>query len=675
MTDDESIAGLAAELSVPQKAALCLGSDFWHTAPVSELGIEAVMVSDGPHGLRKQPQRGDRRRARRQRARHLLPDRLGARLAPGIRSWPARWVPRSARRRGPRASRSSSGPASTSSARRCAGATSSTSPRTRTWPAGSAAADRRRAAVAGGRRAASSTSPPTTRRPTGCGSAPTSTSAPCARSTCPAFEHVVTAARPWTVMCAYNKLNGTYASQHRWLLTDVLRERVGLRRAGRLRLGRGARPGRRARRGPGPGDAAEPRRQRPGDRRRGRGRGPGRGGARPAVGAGAAARGAGPAAASPPGWTPTRTTPWPAGPRRRAWCCCKNDGRAAADRQRRAGPSPSSASSPARRASRARAAPRSSRPASTSRWTSWPRRCPAPTLRFAAGYRIGERRRRHRGRRRSGGGGRQRGHRRRRRRRLPRPAARRGVRGLRPHPHRPAGAQTSLLAGLAEAVPGTPIVVVLSNGSAVRTSTWDHAAAAVLECWLGGQAVGGAIADVLTGVVNPSGRLAETIPLRLEDCPSYLNFPGEEGHVRYGEGVFVGYRGYDALGPAGRLPVRPRPVLHQLLLPRPADQPGRFGDAGDLAVTVRVHGHQHRRPRRAGGRPGLRRRPGRRGRPAPARAQGVRQDRPGAGRRAGGHVHASPPATCPTGRRVHRRWVLEGGEFRSRSARPPATSG
>jgi beta-glucosidase len=64
---------------------------------------------------------------------------------------------------------------------------------------------------------------------------------------------------------------------------------------------------------------------------------------------------------------------------------------------------------------------------------------------------------------------------------------------------------------------------------------------------LGGQAAGGAAADLLLGVVNPSGRLAETVPIRLEDNPAHLNFPGEAGHVRYGEGVFVGYRGYDAL--------------------------------------------------------------------------------------------------------------------------------
>jgi beta-glucosidase len=105
-------------------------------------------------------------------------------------------------------------------------------------------------------------------------------------------------------------------------------------------------------------------------------------------------------------------------------------------------------------------------------------------------------------------------------------------------------AQTELLARLGAT--GVPVVVVLANGSAVRTGPWEEHAAAVLECWLGGQAVGGAIADVLTGAADPGGRLAETIPLRLEDTPSYLNFPGEERQVRYGEGVFVGYRGFDA---------------------------------------------------------------------------------------------------------------------------------
>jgi beta-glucosidase len=92
------------------------------------------------------------------------------------------------------------------------------------------------------------------------------------------------------------------------------------------------------------------------------------------------------------------------------------------------------------------------------------------------------------------------------------------------------------------------VIVVLANGSVVRLSTWDHKVAAILECWLSGQAAGGAAADLILGVANPSGKLAETIPVRLEDNPSYLNFPGDPGHVRYGEGIFIGYRAYDRLG-------------------------------------------------------------------------------------------------------------------------------
>jgi beta-glucosidase len=104
--------------------------------------------------------------------------------------------------------------------------------------------------------------------------------------------------------------------------------------------------------------------------------------------------------------------------------------------------------------------------------------------------------------------------------------------------------QTTLLAAVAEVNPR--VVVVLSNGSTVQVAGWEQHAAAILEGWLLGQAGGGAVADLLVGRANPSGRLAETIPLRLPDTPSYLDFPGELGVVRYGEGVFVGYRGYDA---------------------------------------------------------------------------------------------------------------------------------
>ncbi len=91
------------------------------------------------------------------------------------------------------------------------------------------------------------------------------------------------------------------------------------------------------------------------------------------------------------------------------------------------------------------------------------------------------------------------------------------------------------------------VIVVLSNGGAVTVGDFAPVVGAVLECGLGGQASGSAAVDALTGVVNPSGKLAETIPLRLADTPSYLNFPGEDRHVRYGEGLFVGYRHFDAI--------------------------------------------------------------------------------------------------------------------------------
>ena len=91
------------------------------------------------------------------------------------------------------------------------------------------------------------------------------------------------------------------------------------------------------------------------------------------------------------------------------------------------------------------------------------------------------------------------------------------------------------------------LIVILANGGVVRVSTWEDKVAAILECWLSGQAAGGAAVDLLLGVANPSGKLAETIPVRLQDNSSYLNFPGEEGVVRYGEGIFIGYRAYDKL--------------------------------------------------------------------------------------------------------------------------------
>lgn len=88
------------------------------------------------------------------------------------------------------------------------------------------------------------------------------------------------------------------------------------------------------------------------------------------------------------------------------------------------------------------------------------------------------------------------------------------------------------------------IVVVLHNGSPVLMP-WLGKAGAVLEMYLAGQASGAAAIDLLFGRANPSGKLAETFPLRLEDNPSYLDFPGSRDKVHYREGIFIGYRYYD----------------------------------------------------------------------------------------------------------------------------------
>ena len=88
------------------------------------------------------------------------------------------------------------------------------------------------------------------------------------------------------------------------------------------------------------------------------------------------------------------------------------------------------------------------------------------------------------------------------------------------------------------------VVVVLHNGSPVEMP-WADEVKGILEAYLGGQAVGQAEVDVLFGKANPCGKLAETIPYKLADNPSYLNFPGDGQTVEYNEGIFVGYRYYD----------------------------------------------------------------------------------------------------------------------------------
>ena len=88
------------------------------------------------------------------------------------------------------------------------------------------------------------------------------------------------------------------------------------------------------------------------------------------------------------------------------------------------------------------------------------------------------------------------------------------------------------------------VVVVLHNGSPIEMP-WLSKVNGVLEAYLSGEASGAAVVDILFGKVNPSGKLPETFPLKYEDNPTYISFPGEGNEVNYAEGVFVGYRYYD----------------------------------------------------------------------------------------------------------------------------------
>ncbi|MGY0195830.1 glycoside hydrolase family 3 protein [Leptothrix sp. BB-4] len=114
--------------------------------------------------------------------------------------------------------------------------------------------------------------------------------------------------------------------------------------------------------------------------------------------------------------------------------------------------------------------------------------------------------------------------------------------------------QNELITRVVAANPNT--VVVLQSGSPLLLP-WLDAVPAVLQAWYPGQECGDAIADVLTGAAEPGGRLTQTWPLRMEDTVAYgdpLQYPGVDGRVVYGEGVFIGYRHHEANGHAVQFP-------------------------------------------------------------------------------------------------------------------------
>ncbi len=154
------------------------------------------------------------------------------------------------------------------------------------------------------------------------------------------------------------------------------------------------------------------------------------------------------------------------------------------------------------------------------------------------------------------------------------------------------GEQDELVRRVVAANPNT--VVVLNTGAPV-TINWPDGPRALLQAWFGGQELGHAVVDVLTGEAEPGGRLPTTYPVRLEDSPSFGNFPGEFGEVRYGEGVLMGYRGFEAR----RTPVR-FPFGHGLSyttfeIGAPTLSRAEGGGAGEVTLTVPVSNTGSRR--------------------------------------------------------------------------------
>jgi beta-glucosidase len=147
------------------------------------------------------------------------------------------------------------------------------------------------------------------------------------------------------------------------------------------------------------------------------------------------------------------------------------------------------------------------------------------------------------------------------------------------------GAQDELVSQVLAANPNTVVVV---NAGAPVTMDWADQARAVLQIWFGGQEMANALVDVLTGESEPGGRLPTTIPLRLEHNPSFGTFPAEQSHLRYGEGVLVGYRWYEARHLPTRFPFGHGLSYTNFVLGAPRLSSREFSPGDRLTVEVPV---------------------------------------------------------------------------------------
>ena len=538
MTDVFDVERVLAELTLEEKAALTSGSDFWHTDSVARLGVPAVMVTDGPHGLRKQNGASD----------HVgLADSVPATCFPPAAALGSTWDPELLERVGAALGRETRG--NDVAVLLGPGINMKRSPlcgRNFEYLAEDPAlAGRLGTSLVAGVQSEGVGTSLKHYAVNNQESDRMRVSAEVDERTLreiyfPAFEQVVKAAQPWTVMCSYNKINGTYASQNHWLLTEVLRDewgfeglvvsdwgavfdRVAALAAG-LDLEMPATDGRT--------DAEVVAAVKDGSLDEG-------------LLDVAARRVLTMIARAMPALAEPGTIDHPAHHElaREAAAAgsvlLKNDGVLPLT-----DPSNAVVIGEFARTPRYQGAGSSQvNPTQLDDALTSLRQAAGAELPFAAGFSVA------------------------------------GVAGsedaddaalLAEAVETARGAGTVLLflglpapdesegydrthLGLpqnqievlrAVAAVNSRVVVVLANGSAV-TVEWQDDAAAVLETWLGGQAGGSAVTDLLLGLRNPSGRLAETIPHRLEDTPAYGNFPGGFGEVRYGEGILIGYRWYD----------------------------------------------------------------------------------------------------------------------------------
>jgi beta-glucosidase len=130
-------------------------------------------------------------------------------------------------------------------------------------------------------------------------------------------------------------------------------------------------------------------------------------------------------------------------------------------------------------------------------------------------------------------------------------------------------------------------VVVVNAGAPVDLS-WADEVGAVVQCWFGGEEMAAAVADILVGTSEPGGRLPTTVPLRVEHSPSHDNFPGENGELRYGEGLFMGYRGFEHRCIEPRYAFGHGLGYSRFELDEPVASSGTFTPGDELRVAVEV---------------------------------------------------------------------------------------